>query len=257
MRALASTGTGAAHPTAGVGGMGERLLARLAAMAAMTATPLAGTLQTARGMAALGREERAPAAWSAALPGLAALLPAGLPRGELVELVAGRSAGRFATVLALLAAATAAGENAALVDLGDALDPQQAARAGIAWPRLLWARPRSSQEALAAAEALLGGGLPLVDLDLGLPPVPGGRGAEAMWQRLARAARHEGGLLLVASPYRAAGPAAAVVLELAAGRPRWSGRGAAPRLLDGLAGRLTLAKARGTAPKSALLRLAS
>lgn len=219
--------------------------------------PLAGALRTARGLAAEGREERAPAEWSAALPGLATLLPRGLPRGELVELVAGRSAGRFATVLALLAAATAAGENAALVDLGDALDPQQAASAGIDWRRLLWARPHSCQEALAAAEALLGGGLACVVLDLGLPPVPGGRGADTLWQRLARAARHEGGSLLVASPYRAAGAAAAVVLELAPGRPRWSGKGAAPRLLDGLAGRLTLAKARGAAPQSALVRLAS
>src|SRR5512143_1726070 len=48
----------------------------------------------------------------------------GLPRGTLVEVVGRRSSGRFALALAALAAATQAGESAALVDLGDQLDPQ-------------------------------------------------------------------------------------------------------------------------------------
>ncbi len=223
--------------------------------------PLAGRLRSGRELAAAAvHDEPRSAPWSTALPGLTRLLPRGLPRGELIELTAGRSSGRFACTLMLLAAATSAGENAALIDLGDGLDPQSAAHMGIVWPRLLWARPRAVREALAATEAALTGGLPLVVLDLGLPPLPGGRGAEAMWLRLARSARQHDTLLVVASPYRVAGPAASTVLELTRGRPLWSdtgGTGATPRLLEGADGRLTLTKGhRLLAPQMQALRLA-
>ncbi|MEO8276649.1 MAG: hypothetical protein ABI639_10530 [Thermoanaerobaculia bacterium] len=220
--------------------------------------PLAGRLRSGRELAAAAvHDEPVAAPWSAALPGLAHLLPGGLPRGELIEITAARSSGRFGCALMLLAAATSAGENAALIDLGDGLDPQSAALAGIDWPRLLWARPRGVREALAATEAALTGGLPLVVLDLGLPPLPGGRGAEAMWLRLARSARQHGALLVVASPYRVAGPAASTVLELGRSRALWTGSGNAPRLLAGADGRMTLAKAhRLLAPHGETLRLA-
>jgi hypothetical protein len=179
-----------------------------------------------------------PAVWSAALPAVAALFPAGLPRGALIELSARRSAGRFGFVVALLAAATESGESAALVDLGDALDPQQATAAGVALPRLLWARPRDLKQTLAAAESLIGGGFPLVAIDLGLPPLPGGRGAEAQWLRLARAAREARTLLVVSAPYRACGVATGIALTLARPQARWEGAGHEPRLLAGLTARL-------------------
>lgn len=151
-------------------------------------------------------------------------------------------------MLATLAAATRAGEAAALVDLGDHLDPQIAAASGIELERLLWLRPRHVKEALAGAEVLLTGGFPLVVLDLGTPPVPGGRGAEASWLRLARAARDHRAALLVSSPYRSSGTAAGAVVELRSGRGRWLGRSGAPRLLGGLRSRLSLEKLRGHAP---------
>src|SRR5512145_449525 len=44
------------------------------------------------------------------------LLGGGLPKGSLVELAARRSAGRFSIVLQIVAAATSAGEAAALID---------------------------------------------------------------------------------------------------------------------------------------------
>lgn len=208
--------------------------------------PLAEKLRSARQLlhAREQRNEPVPTAWGRALPGLERLLPEGLLRGELVELVAGRSSGRFASVLALLAAATRAGENAVFVDLGGGLDPQTATATGIDWPRLLWVRPHDVREALAATEAALTGGFPVVALDLGMPPLPGGRGAETMWIRLARSARTHDGLAFVATPYRVSGTAATTVLELGRGRALWSGTGAAPRLLDGTHGRLLLRKAR-------------
>jgi hypothetical protein len=203
-------------------------------------------VRTGREVWAAARDAPAcPAEWSRAVPAVARLFPGGLARGELVELVGRRASGRMGLVLALAAAATASGENAALVDLGDALDPQGAAAAGVVLERLLWARPRRLKEALLAAEAALTGGFPLVLLELGLPPVPGGRGAEAQWLRLARAAREPASALVVSAPYRATGIAAATVLELGRARPRWLGRGAEPRLLDGVDARLALARGRG------------
>ncbi len=114
-------------------------------------------------------------------------------RGALVELVGPTSSGRFSLVLGALAAATGRAEPAALVDLGDGLDPRAAEAAGIELARLLWVRPRHLREALIATETILGAGLPLVVLDLGLPPIPGGRGNEAFWLRLARTAQSRPG----------------------------------------------------------------
>jgi len=72
-----------------------------------------------------------------ARPEIDALLGGGLERGVLTELVGGRGGGRFGIVLSALAAATAAGETVALIDLGDGLDPQAAETAGVALERLL------------------------------------------------------------------------------------------------------------------------
>src|SRR6185295_12276610 len=73
----------------------------------------------------------------------------GLPRGSLVELSGPRSSGRYSIALSALAAATAAGEAAAVIDLGDHFDPQQAAQAGAQLERMLWLRPRKIKEAFA------------------------------------------------------------------------------------------------------------
>ena len=215
--------------------LARTLLARLEA-------PLASRLRTAREWIATRREPEA-AAWSTALPELAALLPGGLPRGTLTELAGHRSSGRLSLVLGLLVAATSAGENAALVDLGDALDPQRAAAAGVVLERLLWARPRDLRQALAAAEAIVGGGFALVVAELGLPPVPGGRVGDAVWLRLARAARDAGTALVVSTPTRRCGFAAATALVLERARPRWTGVAGGPRLLDGVDARLVLQRA--------------
>jgi len=173
------------------------------------------------------------------------LLIGGLHRGQMVELIGERSSGRFSTVLATLAATTTAGEAVALVDLGDGLDPRIAAAAGVDLERLLWVRPPHLKKALVSAEMLLAGGFPLVIIDLGNPPVPGGRGVESAWLRLARAAQSHDAVLLVSSPYRASGTAATGVVKTMRGRPRWCNKGLAPRLLLGLSSQLTREKLRG------------
>mgnify|MGYP001824604996 CR=1 FL=1 len=173
------------------------------------------------------------------------LLSGGLPRGQMVEIIGDRSSGRFSSLLASLAATTAMGEAAALVDLGDSLDPRLAAATGVVLERLLWVRPEHLKQAVIGAEMLLAGGFPLVVIDLGNPPVPGGRGVEANWLRLARAAQSHNAVLLVSSPYRVSGTAATGVVKTTQGRPRWSDTRLAPPLLLGLSSRLHLEKLRG------------
>lgn len=168
-----------------------------------------------------------------------------MPRGQLVELVGSRTSGRFSTLLAVLGGATSVGEAAALVDLGDGLDPGAALGAGVDLERLLWARPARLKEALAATEMLIDGGFPLVVLDLGNPPVRGGRGVEAAWLRLARAARAHDSVLLVGTPYRVSGTAAGVVLKAGRSQPAWRGGTGSPWLLAGADSRIEIEKHRG------------
>ena len=172
------------------------------------------------------------------------LLAGGLQRGELVEVTGWRCSGRFSLVLATLAAATQTGESAALVDLGDHLDPNLALGAGVDLERLLWLRPRHMKDALQSVELLLAAGFPLVAFDAGQPPVRGGRGVEAAWLRAQRGAIEHQCALLVTSPYRLSGTAAHAVLELQGARGGWFGRGSAPRLLGGLVCEAQLAKSR-------------
>lgn len=172
------------------------------------------------------------------------LLAGGLQRGELVEVTGWRCSGRFSLVLATLAAATQAGEAAALVDLGDHLDPNLALGAGIDLERLLWLRPRHMKDALQSVELLLAAGFPLVVFDAGQPPVRGGRGVEAAWLRAQRGATLHQCALMVTSPYRLSGTAAHAVLELQGARGGWFGTGSAPRLLGGLVCEAQLAKSR-------------
>src|SRR5436190_598366 len=179
-----------------------------------------------------------------ARPEIDALLGGGLERGVLTELVGGRGGGRFGIVLSVVAAATAAGETVALIDLGDGLDPQAAETAGVALERLLWVRPERLRDALAASEMALQSGFALVVLDLGPPPIAGGRGMESAWLRLQRAAATQGAAVLVSSPYRLSGTAAGTVLRARAGGAVWAGRGAEPRVLAALASRLELEKSR-------------
>ncbi len=219
----------------------------LAALEAALPAELRGTLCSAgelmrRRQVALGREHL-----TTGVPSLDGLLGGGLPRGALVELVGRGSCGRFAAVLATLAAATGAGETAALVDLGGQLDPRAAVAAGVQLERLLWLRPRWLPDAAAAAETLVGTGFAVVVLDAGLPPLRG-RTAAAAWLRLARAAAGHDAAVLVAAPYRLSGPAARAVVTVGRGRPRWHGTSPAYRVLAGIETRLLLTKRRGIAP---------
>jgi hypothetical protein len=171
------------------------------------------------------------------------VLGGGLERGKLTELVGRRSSGRFGGCLAALAAVTSCGEAAALVDLGDHLDPQLANAAGVDLPRLLWVRPESVKEAVSAAEMLVATGFPLVVIDLGVR-IRGRRVADASWVRLARSAESFGAALLISSPFHITGTAAATVISAHSGHAIWKGHGKSPRLLARIDSTLTLEKHR-------------
>lgn len=179
-----------------------------------------------------------------------ALLGGGLQRGKLVELVSRYASGRFSIVLSALASATTMGEAAALIDLGDHFDPQLAEENGVDLRRLLWVRPRSVKEAVMSAEMITATGFQLVIVDAGLHPLRGRRAPEAAWVRLARTAESHGTAMLVSSPYSLTGTACEAVLKGTIARTRWIGRGAAPRLLEGIEMNVTLEKHRHIKPGS-------
>jgi hypothetical protein len=185
------------------------------------------------------------------------LLGGGFQRGCLSEIAVPPSSGRTSLGLSLLARATAAEEVCAWVDAADGFDPPSAEAAGVALERVLWARPASTgpgaSEALRCTERLVearGFALVLLDLSGQERGVP-----RAAWMRLARTAAASGSALLVLSRERAAGPQAAVALELCPARACFGGM---PLLLEALEIEAVVVRHRGASPRrSALLRLAA
>jgi hypothetical protein len=145
------------------------------------------------------------------LPELRGLLPGGgMRRGSTVAVRAGVAPGSVSVLLALLAAASAAGSWCAVTGLPD-LGAAAAAEIGVALDRLALV-PHPGPEWPSVAAALLDG----FDLVVTAPPGPVGA---AVANRLAARARQRGGVLI---PY-GRWPGADVVLEPVAGS--WSGLG--------------------------------
>jgi hypothetical protein len=86
------------------------------------------------------------------MPALDAALRGGLPRGQLSEIAGPRSSGRTTLLLQMMAAATARGDIAALVDTFDRLDVASAVTAGIDASRLLWIRGQAISKTEAATD---------------------------------------------------------------------------------------------------------
>lgn len=80
-------------------------------------------------------------------------LGGGLPRGQVSELVGGRSSGRTATMLAVAAEATTRGELVALIDTLDRFDPASAEASGVRFDQLLWVRGEDVADAQLALDA--------------------------------------------------------------------------------------------------------
>jgi hypothetical protein len=163
------------------------------------------------------------------LAALDALLGGGWPRAALSEISGRRSSGRTAVVRAALAAAIAAGETTALVDVGGTLDARAAAGvAGAAGPALLWIRCAAAQALKAVDLVVAAGGFGMVALDLCDARL---RLPDAAWVRLRHAARAQGTTVLVATGARRLGAFAAAAVDLD-GAPAFDTDG--PSLFTGL-----------------------
>jgi hypothetical protein len=160
-------------------------------------------------------------------------LTGGLPRGCLTEICGPASSGRTTLLLSALAAATQRGEFCALVDAGDALDPQSAAAAGIELDRLLWVRcgensdhaEKNLEQLLRVADLLLeSGGFGLIALDLGdLPPQTARRIPLATWFRFRRIVEHTPTVLLAIERQSIAGSCSSLLIKLASPGNRFGG----------------------------------
>lgn len=227
----------------------------MAATAQQIAEVLAGMrAESARLVAAASQP--AAARLSTGIAALDQLLDGGLPRGRLVELSGPRSSGRMSTTLAMTAAVQTAGELVAIVDVADALDPTSATRAGVHLPRLLWVRPRSVVDGLKATDWLLDvGGFGLVVLyvagvaaqvvdaktRVGWNRQSVVRG-DAPWVKLTRRAERAKSACVVVADCPLVGTSSALSLAAERGRGRWLGQNQAPRLLDGVNGRIAVAR---------------
>jgi hypothetical protein len=227
-----------APPPSGVSAAVQRVRAGLEAA-------IASQVMNARELLHALAKERRDGVLATSIDVLDALLGGGLPRGKVVEIASRRAAGRFSIVMATLAAATSAGEAAALIDHGDHFDPQLAEAAGVDLRRLLWVRPRTMKQAVMSAEKLAATGFTLVVFDAGLHPVRG-RPNDAAWVRLARTAEAHGTAMLVTTPYPLTGTASEAVVVADRVRTMWIGSGKAPRVLGGVSTTLRVEKHRRT-----------
>jgi hypothetical protein len=181
------------------------------------------------------------------LPWLDVRLAGGWPCGETSEIVGPVSAGRTSLLSASLAAATARGDVAALIDTYDTFDATSAEAAGLRLDHLLWARgdpvgvPRPQvllERAIKAFGLVLeAGGFAVVALDLGdAAAVDLARLPFTTWRRLQRFVEGRDTVALVLAPVPVARSARGVTLELTASpsTAAWAGEGRRARRLTGL-----------------------
>lgn len=162
----------------------------------------------------------------------------GIPRGCVTDIFGPVCSGRTSLMHSLMAEATAREEFCALVDASDAYDPASAAAAGVTLERLLWIRCAGNAEhALKATDLLLqAGGFGLVVMDLGdIAPQTARRISLASWYRLRRAVENTPTALVVIERAPLARVCAAMAVECARGRVRWSGAPGCSQLLRGVA----------------------
>jgi len=159
-----------------------------------------------------------------------------IPRGALTEISGSISSGRTSLLYSLLAAATAGQEFCALLDAGNAFDPESAVVAGVQLAQVLWVRCGGNVEhALKAADMLAqAGGFGLVAIDLGDTPEKAvHRVPLAVWFRLRHAVENTRTALVVVGQQIHARSCSALKIELRRKRALWKGR-LPGCLLDGL-----------------------
>lgn len=164
------------------------------------------------------------------VPVFDARLGGGVPRGQVSEIVGGRSSGRCSLLTSMMAAATQRGELVALVDVLDMLDVASTAAAGVALDRLLWIRghvavnpgfcrdtnQRALEQAIRAlALVLQAGNFGLVAFDAGeAPPEALRRLPFTTWLRLQRMVEGTQTVCVLVGPAPMARSAAGLTVRL-------------------------------------------
>lgn len=172
---------------------------------------------------------------------LDAALGGGLRRGHLSEITGAPSTGRTTLAVRALAAATARGEAAALVDTCDTFDPLSAAAFGVALPQLLWVRSEAvaamdPARALKAFSLILqAGGFGLAVFDLaGVAPALLRRCPATTWMRLARIVEGSDTVALLVGAERIARSAGGATIACEAASAGWQGAAARARVFTGI-----------------------
>jgi recombination protein RecA len=174
------------------------------------------------------------------VPAIDAALGGGLRRGQLSEIVGGRSTGRTTVMARGLAEAASRGELVALVDASDRFDPSAGAAEGLDLSRFLWIRDTGDlTRAVKAMNLVLqAGGFGLVVLDVADVPAAAVRALPfTTWFRLARVIEGSQTVaLLVASEHVARSSGGATIAMEGTTCPAvWKGaRSNRARLLTGL-----------------------
>lgn len=160
----------------------------------------------------------------------------GLPRGCLTEIFGPASSGRTSLLCGILGAATGREEMCAVVDAGDAFDPESAAAAGVRLERVLWVRCRGAEQALRAADLLIqGGGFGVVAMDFGETPEREVRRISlTSWFRMRRAVEHTPAVLVSLARQSHSKTCASLMIECARAGTRWYGAPGVSRLFGGM-----------------------
>ena len=135
-------------------------------------------------------------------------LDGGLPKAALTEIVCPRHGMGSGTIIqALIESTSAAGKRLALVDAGDAFDPDGLTNRELS--ALLWVRCHGAEQAVKATDLLCrDNNLPLVVLDLMMCPERQVRAIPSTyWYRLQRVAEGNGAVALVFTPTPVVGSA--------------------------------------------------
>jgi hypothetical protein len=168
------------------------------------------------------------------------------PAGTLSEIVGPPSSGASSLLTALLARATAAGGQVALVDGAGTFDPTSAAASGAELTRVLWIRCGGRIEPACRAADLLAHcpGFALLALDLAELSSPARRAVpRSLWLRLARAVEGSPTAVVLRAPERLTGSLAALVVSVRRVRSRWTGH-PRPTRLGGVVSRIDVVRAR-------------
>jgi len=119
------------------------------------------------------------------------VLGGGLPRGRVLEIFGPESSGKTSLCLQMMAAAQAAGEVVAFVDVEHALDPEWAVKLGVNLDTMLFHQPMNGEEAMTIVQRLVQTGqvgVIVVDSVAALVPLAEANGniGDAHMGRLAR-----------------------------------------------------------------------